>query len=444
MIGSLKNKVRSFRDDPHMREVGLGMLLAFGLKVVGAVLAFSFNVAVARLLGAEGAGLYFLALSFTTIGALIGRVGLDNTLLRFVAIHAARGEWGAMKGAHKVGINLALVVSSATSITGFILAPWLAEVLFQKPELSESLRWMSLAIVPLAMLNLKAESLKGLKRVRDSMLIQGLGVPLFGLLLIFPFVNIAGQEGAAWVYLCAVTIVAALGFFQWRREEGLYEAEAEKYSLAAIWASCHPLWATSLMNRGVLQWAPLFMLGVWASSEDVGVYGAAMRAAMLVSFMLFAINNILGAKFAELYALGDMQALGQTARRSALLVTLLASPIFLIFIVGGKWIMAIFGPEFVSGWRVLAVLTVGQFISTLAGSVNLILNVTGNEHILRNITFLSAIALILACVILIPLYGLIGAAIATAAATVFVNLAAAYAVWAKCGIRTVPIWGGRL
>ena len=238
--------------------------------------------------------------------------------------------------------------------------------------------------------------------------------------------------------------MAALGFFQWRREEGLYEAEAEKYSLAAIWASCHPLWATSLMNRGVLQWAPLFMLGVWASSEDVGVYGAAMRAAMLVSFMLFAINNILGAKFAELYALGDMQALGQTARRSALLVTLLASPIFLIFIVGGKWIMAIFGPEFVSGWRVLAVLTVGQFISTLAGSVNLILNVTGNEHILRNITFLSAIALILACVILIPLYGLIGAAIATAAATVFVNLAAAYAVWAKCGISTVPIWGGRL
>ena len=106
--------------------------------------------------------------------------------------------------------------------------------------------------------------------------------------------------------------------------------------------------------------------------------------------------------------------------------------------------MSIFGPEFVSGWRVLAILTFGQFFSTLAGSVNLILNVTGNEHILRNITLFGSIAFLVACITLIPLHGVIGAASATAGATIFINLAAAYAVRVKLGISTVPLLGGRL
>ena len=59
MIQRIKNKVKVLRTDPHMQEVARGTMLAFALKIVGSSLAFGFNVAVARLLGAEGAGLYF-------------------------------------------------------------------------------------------------------------------------------------------------------------------------------------------------------------------------------------------------------------------------------------------------------------------------------------------------------------------------------------------------
>ena len=81
MILRLKRKACLLLDDPHMREIARGTLLAFVLKVVGSGLAFAFNVAVARLLGVEGMGLYYLALAVTTIGSVVGRIGLDNTLL---------------------------------------------------------------------------------------------------------------------------------------------------------------------------------------------------------------------------------------------------------------------------------------------------------------------------------------------------------------------------
>lgn len=75
MIRRTKNKLKLLREDPHMREVARGTLLAFVLKLGGSGLAFAFNVAVARLMGAEGAGLYFLALAVTTIGSVIGVSG---------------------------------------------------------------------------------------------------------------------------------------------------------------------------------------------------------------------------------------------------------------------------------------------------------------------------------------------------------------------------------
>ncbi len=421
-----------------MQEVMKGASLAFVLRVLGAGFAFAFNVVIARLLGADGAGLYFLALSVTVIGSVIGRVGLDNTLLRFTATHATKGEWGKVKGVYALGMRIAVTVSGGLSLLGFWLAPWMAEVLFHKPELAEPLRWMSLSILPFALLNLQAESLKGLKRIRDAMLVQGIGVPLIGLLLIWPLARVAGVEGAAWAYLAAAVLVALLGVWAWRRTVVEHFAVAAVFPFKDLWASCKPLFVTSLMNQAILPWAPLFLLGIWASSDEVGVFGAATRAAMLVNMVLGTVNNVLAPKFAELYARGETEALGRTARRSALMITLLASPIFLVLFFGGKWVMMLFGPEFAEGALALAILAAGQFVNTLTGSVNHVLIVTGNEVIVRNTMLIATAAQIAICVMLIPSMYSVGAAIATATATASISIVSAYMVWKRLGIVTIP------
>ena len=429
------------RADPHMKEVARGTLLAFILKVAGSGLAFSFNVAVARLLGAEGAGLYFLALAVTTIGSVIGRVGLDNALLRFVATHATHGEWGQVKAVHALGMRLAIAVSATLSLIGFFVANWMAAALFNKPELGEPLRWMSLSILPFAILNLQAESLKGLKRIRDAMLVQGMGVPLIALLLLYPLTQVAGATGVAWAYSIATMMTALLGAWAWRRVVSTHDVAEAVFPLKELWASCKPLLLVAVMNRAVMPWMPIFLLGIWVSIEDVGIFGAASRVVMLVSFMLASVNTVLAPKFAELYAKGELKAMANTARRSALLITLAASPLFLVMIFGGEWVMHMFGPSFVEGAILLEILAIGQLLNSITGSVNHILIVTGNEGLVRNSMLFWAFVLLTICLALIPAWGVIGAAIAMAMVTAGTNLTAAYLVWKRLGLVTIPLLG---
>lgn len=438
MIQRVKNKITVLSTDPHMREVVRGTILAFALKVGGSGLAFAFNVAVARLLGAEGGGLYFLALSITIIGSEIGRVGLDNALLRFVAAHATHGEWGQVKAVHALGMQLAISVSAVLSLTGFIAADWMAVTLFNKPALGEPLRWMSLSILPFTILNLQAQSLKGLKRIRDAILVQSIGVPLIGLLLIWPLAHSAGVEGVSWGYLAATALVALFSILAWRNAVAGSDWETVSYPFKVLWESCKPLFTISLLNTAILTWSPLLLLGLWGTAAEVGIFGVATRLALLVSFLLVTLNNVIAPKFAELYATRNIHAMGHMARRSSALLTLLVSPVFLILFIYSSEVMRLFGPEFVAGGPILAILLVGQLVNVVTGSVGYLLMMSGNENTVRNISIGSAIFLLILMLLLAPSLGGVGAAIASSAVLAVGNLASAYAVYKKFGIITIP------
>ena len=107
--------------------------------------------------------------------------------------------------------------------------------------------------------------------------------------------------------------------------------------------------------RAIQPWAPLFLLGIWADSAAAGIFGATTRMALLVSFFLIAINNVLAPRFAALHKQGDFLTISRRARRFAL-SSPCASPVFLAFIFAGDWVMSLFGADFANSGRVLAIL----------------------------------------------------------------------------------------
>lgn len=440
-LQKLRRAFQVWRHDRDMGDVMRRAGIAFGLKFVGAGLAFVFNVVIGRLVGASGAGIYFLALSIATISSIFGRLGLDNALLRFTAIHSARGEWGRVAGVYALGLRIAFVVSGCVSLAGFLAAPWIASILFGEPELADPLRWMSLSILPFSLLNLQAECLKGIRRLRDAMLTQSIGIPLIALLFLASTIRTASVSAVALAYLLATVAVAGYAAIAFRRALAPHKVADGQFPLQELARSSRPLFITAVMSKAMLPWAPLFLLGIWASTDQVGIYGAATRVALLVSFALATVNSALVPKLAEIYSEGDMPRLGLTARRSALFVTILASPIFVVIIAGNQWVMGMFGPDFRQGGLVLVILAIGQLVNALTGSVNHILIVTGNESVVRNVMTLAVVIMVLLCLALAAPLGAIGVAIATATATAGLNLAAAYVVWKKLGVRTIPLFG---
>lgn len=437
MIKSIRRKLYTLRADTHVQEVASVAVRAFLLKITGACLAFAFNVAVAQLLGPEGAGIYFLALSVAVIGSVMGRVGLDGVLIRLVATHAAKRQWATVRAVHASAVRLVVLVAGTLSLLSLLTAGCIAVSFFHKPDLVEPLRWMSLSILPFAILNLQAASLKGLKRVDDAMLLQGIGVPLLGLLMIWPLTEVAGIVGASWGYLAATVSVASFGVLRWRRASeanGKAKRRTPRFPLATLWESCRHLWGVAVLNGALLPWLPLFLLGLWSTSDEVGVFGAALRVAMLVSFFLIALINVIAPRFAELYAGGDLEALGRVARVSALFLVILATPVVLPMVFAGSFLMSIFGDEFAVGGSILSILALGQWVNALCGPVGSLLIMSRNESKLRNATYISLILQFLLCIALIPKLGMVGAAIASAVAGITNNLMCVYYVRRYIGI----------
>lgn len=438
---SFLRKIQSFHMDHHMKEVVRGAATAFVLKVVGAGLGFGFNVLLARLLGAEGVGVYYLALTVTTIASVVGRVGLDNALLRFIAVSAVQGDWNKVAGVYRRGIWITTVVSTVSTLFVVGSASWIAQSIFSEPTLAAPLRLIALGILPLSLLILYAEMLKGLKKTSEAVLVQSIGVPLISIPLLVLLGGPFGVVGAVIAYVLATILVLLLGIGMWRRATPQIRSLRGDFDVRRLISTSLPLFWVASMNL-VMSWTDTVMLGIWMDSKTVGIYGIAMRTAMLTSFILVSVNSIIAPKFAALYAQGESKALGSLACNAAKLTTLLAAPLLLLFIVAPTWVLKFFGPDFITGATVLSILSIGQFVNVVTGSVGYLLMMSGYEKLMRNNIMASAALNVALNAMLIPKYGLSGAAIATAVSLAMMNIVSVGLVYWKLSIITVPILKG--
>jgi len=421
-----------------MHEVVRGSFVAFVIKVLGASIAFGFNILLARMLGADGAGIYYLALTVTTVASVISRVGLDNTLLRFTAANAAIEDWASVKGANSKGIILITSISFVLTLIIFFAAPWCAQSIFSKPELTQPLRWMALTIYPVSLFSVYSEMLRGLKRILDSQSLQGLLLPILNLAIFYLLADQYNLTGAVAAYVAATILTAVAAWWLWNRATLPMRGVAGRFSWVELLDSCLPLYVVALFSKAFTPWAPLLLLGMFVKSDEVGIFGVATRTAMLINLILITMNSIIAPKLAILFRQGEIKVLTNIVNKSTLFMMILALPPTLIFLIAPGWIMALFGTQFASGGTALAILALGQFVNVACGPVGYLLMMTGNERVVRNITFYSALVLGFSGLALIPFLGLIGAALSSSLGLIALNALSVIQVKKRLGILMIP------
>lgn len=432
MINRIKNRL-----DSHGREIFSKSLLTFILKILGSGLAFLLQFVIARQLGADGSGLYFLALNILVLLATVTRLGMDNSVTRFVAAHASDNDWEKVKGVTRLSLLLACGLSLLASLVFYFLAMPLVKLL-DKPELLQVLQWMLLLTTPLALMTLFARAIQGLKLARQTMLMQSVLVPLVACVLTYSLAPRYGIMGAVIAYAAGLVFTLLYGMQVWSRAMRPFRQVSARFDRQLLLKSSFPLMGAIILQQ-ITQSLPLLALGYWASSADVGIFGAAQRTATLVSLVLIAANIIVAPKLSELYQQNNMAALGRVARQGAMLMTAMASPVLLLCLLVPEWIMGLFGPEFRSGWLLLVIMAVGQLVNVLTGSVGFLLIMTGNEKSFFSANLLSAALSVTLVLLLVPVYGALGAAFAVAVPVAVVNLVRVRFIWKQMGIMTLPI-----
>lgn len=427
--------------DKNFRELAKGTSVAFSLKILGISLSFVLNVLIARRLGPSATGLFFLVLTMASVAGVFGCMGLENAFLRYTAAGASQNDWESIKGLYRKGLSIALPFSACLTGSIFYFSGPISHHLFHKPELTALIRLMSLAILPTVLILLHAELLKGLQRTRDYIVVHSIGVPVVSIIA-FTILCIQmdmGVTGAVWAHILATCVTALFGIgLWWLVTQSRMKGIKGRFQWHRLLQSSLPLFWVTLMNF-LMMWTSTLALGVWGTNAEVGIYTTAYRTSMLTSFILIAVNTVAAPKYAEYYSLHLMKRLEETALTSVKIMCIIALPPLIAFIVFPQWIMGLFGVEFMKGGLCLSILACGQFINVATGSVGYILMMSGNEILLRNAITLSGTLNVILNLWMVPQYGIIGGAIATAISLAALNMTAAYFVWTAVKIKPLPL-----
>lgn len=410
--------------DRHIALLASGSVVNGLVSGAGFVLWLASSALLARISGTQEYGVFVIAFTWLTILALVAGLGVDQTLLRLVAAYRVREAFGALAGLLAWGQRLVWLSGTGAALVT-ALAVWLAGDRLD-PGLQRTL-WLVCLALPLAgQINLRLQALRSLRRYALGLIPEKLFKPLIfmGAIWMLHHSGIAVGGAQAMTALLIATLLSLLLLSHWLRiglPPETFTAVPERNHREWLRLSL-PLLVVSGMNM-LLSNTDIVMLGIFAGAREAGIYSAASRIANVIAFGLVMVNSIAAPLFSELHAankLGGLQRLISFAAAGTTLLVLLAGAAISLF---GRELLQLFGPEFAAGYHALLVLCVGQLVNAWCGSVGYLLSMTGHQNTAARILTLSAVINIVGNAMLIPRYGIVGAAITTAATTMIWNLA---------------------
>lgn len=405
------------------------------IRGVGALTSLLMSWVIARYYGAEQAGLFFLALAVVTFLGTIARAGVDISIVRFI---------GAAEG-NKHGTRISSVINKALSLTipltviasSVIIAAGdvVATHVFEKPSLGPFISAMGLALPGITLLTVYGMGLQGLHKTVSSVITLKIAGPLLFIAMIFQLFEVEGK------YL--PTLYAAAMFTAGLVGAGLFRAlrpvndDGDAISWRQFTNSTRPLWIGQIAQQ-IMLLSSQIICGVWLSSQDVALLTTAQRTAMLTPFILLAVNMVVAPKFSALHEAKKFDQLENLAVDATKIMLMVGGPVAVLIMVFSSQIMSAFGSDFAAAGVLLQIITLGQLVNVATGSANMLLVSSGNEEALKSTYYTGAAVALVACVGLIPTYGVIGGAIATALALAVQNLATVVMVRKRLRMRVLP------
>lgn len=417
--------VRSIKNSANFKVL-LSSVLAFAVRVFGAASGFLATFVVAKYLGADESGLYFLSFSLVTVLVAISWLGMENSVIRFVGAQPDLARSVVKRAICSVGISSGL-------ISGFlyISAPYISEVIFQKPNLVDPLRNFSMGVVGLALLTISANALQGLGKFVLAIIILNIAVNVSLILGIVSYPPATSSEAAAYFSVISIVVALVAGtalFFSFPRQS------SDVFQFRQLMDSSMPLWLVTVMSQ-MMQWSGQFVAGIYANSQEVAQLAVAQRTAVLVSFVLIAVNTVVAPKFALLYKNNERSELQELSKYALKITALVAAPIVVFLILFPSFIMNFFGDGFVEGAIFLQIFAIGQLVNAFTGPVNYLLMMSGYERDMKNIAIFSGVFSIAINFLLVYLFGAVGAAVGTAMSVAIQNTLAVILVRKRLGFN---------
>jgi len=408
-VNFFRKLLSDFMDiNPVQRQslLTFGSLLA--LTGIGYISTFYF----AHYLGPAIIGSFFLFLAYYGIFDLIGDGGFGGAAVKRISEGKAQNEY------YSAYFILRVVLLCLSIVAFIIISPYLSGL-----QNNGLLYWLIIALVVGTVYSIVGTNLYGTTQVgivQISSVINTIVKNFVQILAVFIGYGVGGLVLGFIAGMIAATLLN-LKFIQ------LSFSHCDRSHFLGLFS--FSIW-TFLSSGGSLiyTYADTILIGYFMTETDVGIYRVAFQLTAAASFLVMAFHTVLYPRISKWNAEKNFSLIEYSLTKSITYSLFLAIPVTAGgIILSEKLLYYLYGSSFESGGQVLIILLFVQIANIFLYLQTMCLNAMDKPRITFYITMVSAILNVILNILLIPLLGISGAALASLA-TMSMNAVLAYAV----------------
>jgi len=384
---------------------------------------YLFKVYLARTLGPEALGIYALGMTIVAFLGVVNGLGLPQAAVRFVSHYVAAGKITQLRQFLISATGLLLAANLVLGLTMLWVGPWLAVRFYHTPALAPYLKLFAAIMMLGALTTFFGRTLQGYKEVsRLTVITDFVGTPLTMLLSI---ALIMWGKGL-WGYIFAQVVSAAVVLLLILRL--IWKLTPPDRGSRISWSLPETRvvsFSATLLGIGFLNFlisqSDKVLLGYYSNARQLGIYAVSAAMVAYIPIALQSVNQIFSPTISDLYTRGEHKLLKRLYQNLTRWVLAFSLPLAIVIIVFAKPLMRIFGPDFAPGWVVLVIGAVGQLVNCGVGSVGFLLLMSGNERKLMKVQAGTTILTVGFGLLLVPRWGIVGAALSAAFTNAFTN-----------------------
>jgi O-antigen/teichoic acid export membrane protein len=425
-----------FRSDERGQASRMS-LIAFAIRIFSAAIAFVSQVLLARWMGGFEYGIFVLVWTTMVIAGNVSCFGFHTSVIRFIPEFREKRQFASLRGILITSRLFVLLASSAIALTAMVVI-WAASGSIESYYVVPFV--LGLFCLPMIALS---DLLQGMSRAH-SWAISALAPtyvtrPILMLLLMAtamlagypPTADTALVTAIVATYITTtVQLVGVTSSIDAKVPPGPREIHLRQWIAVSLPIFLVESFFFILTNADVL------MVGYFMRPEDVAIYFATVKTLALVHFVYFAVKAGVAQRYAQ-FTHSDKAKLAAFARETVGWTFWPSLAMALVVLLLGEPMLSLFGPEFRTGYPLLFLLVIGVVSRAAVGPCESLLTMTGNQNVCASVYALTLAVNIGLSIALIPLFGLWGAAAATALSMTFEAAALSFTAWRRLGIAMV-------
>ena len=430
---------RTVKTDSYLKKASMGATIVFIGLIISSFLGYLVRMMIVRFYGIDDYGLFSLGTAIVGIAIIVSMLGMQESITRFVSFHLGRKAPERAKSTVLSSMKVTIPMSIAAAAIVILLSYQISFNFFNEPTLYPIL-WAFAVMIPLSVILTNIIStLKGLHDMKHKVYSEDILKSFTTLVLVFLFFFLgSGIMGILYAYMIGFVLSILLASFYLYRSfpamfRGIRGIPFQRELMYFSW----PLLLAAYAKM-IVSWTDTIALGFFKTSYDVGLYNVALPTAGLILIFLNSFRYIFVPVVSELFGKKDKENMRTVFNSVNKWLYYITFPAFLLMILFPDNIMIIlFGSEAVGASVPFVILSFGFFMFSVFSLSSTLLLIIGKTKTNMFITILGSTTNLVLNILLIPTFGINGAAVSTSISFVIISLLSALYCYMHSGFFPV-------